>query len=370
MTQQITDCTEFLTKAKAALTEVESLKSEEERLVTEEATTRAAVEAEQKALKDEIDSTLRKRVQEINSSYDSEIAKSKEELKKAKLRREKAKNAGIEERIREDTKMYLEDTTQKMTELKDAFKKQHIPGYYTSRLYYALHFPRKPVDFLVILLFVAICFLALPCGIYFLALPEKYRMPLVLVGIYFAAILIFGGIYTYIGNASKSKHLDMLKLGRETWDDVAKNKKLVRKVTRQIRRDKSEDRYDLASYDDEISRIMQKISETTNQKQEALNNFDTVTKNIISDELTQNRSQKLGALISAHDEASQKLKTVGEERQQKRLALNDQYEVYLGKEFMSEEKIDALTEIVSRGSVLSLTDAMAEYRSAAAEKKE
>ncbi|MBQ7534771.1 MAG: hypothetical protein IJT43_04040 [Stomatobaculum sp.] len=362
MTQQIEDSTAFLKEARQALTEVNSLEQEEERLKAEEAKTLRELETEEKALKDEIDSTLRKRLQEINTTYDSEIAKKKDELKKAKARREKAKNEGIEERIREETKPILEDSAEKKKEMVNAFQKQKIPSYYATRLYYALHFPHKPVDILVLLLFVGVFFVALPCGIYFLAIPEALRSAPVLVVIYVLSILIFGGLYTYIGNSSKSKYSDMLQMGKETWDDLAKNKKLVRKLTKQIRRDKDEDKYDLGSFDDEIARVTQEISETNTKKQEALTTFDTVTKNIITDELTQNSKEKIGQLMSAHDEAYRRLREVGTERQQKKLALTDQYEVRLGKEFMSEEKIDALSDILTRGAASSLTDAMTEYR--------
>ena len=362
MTQQITDCTAFLKEAGEALAQVNALEEEEKRLEVEEKRTKSELEAAEKALKDEIDSTLRKRLQEINSTYDAEIAKSKDELIRAKAEREKAKSAGIEERIRQETAPILEDSAEKMKDLKNAFKKQQIPGYCTTRLFYALHYPRKAVDFLVILLFIVLAFVAVPCGVYFLLLPENFRLPPVLVGVYILAILLFGGIYTAVGNATMRKYPEMLRLGRETWDDIAKNKKLVKKITKQIRHDKSEDRYDLGSYDDEIARAQQKVSEANARKQEALAQFDSVTKNIISDELTQKAGEKIGRLMSAHDETYRRYREVSEERQQKRMSLSDNYEAYLGKEFMTEEKISALSGILERGAVNSLTEAMAEYR--------
>ena len=136
----------------------------------------------------------------------------------------------------------------------------------------------------------------------------------------------------------------------------------VKKITKQIRHDKSEDRYDLGSYDDEIARAQQKVSEANARKQEALAQFDSVTKNIISDELTQKAGEKIGRLMSTHDETYRRYREVSEERQQKRMSLSDNYEAYLGKEFMTEEKISALSGILERGAVNSLTEAMAEYR--------
>lgn len=362
MTEQIREETAFLQEAGKALSEAGRLAKEEERLREEEAKTLRELKTGEKALKDEIDSTLRKRLKELTGTHDAEIAEEKDKLKKAKASREKAKNEGVEERIREETRPYLEDSSAKKTEMVNAFRKQKIPAYYATRLYYALHFPHRPVDLLVLLLFVGLFFVAVPCGIFFLALPENLRSPVLLAVIYVLSVLAFGGLYTWIGNSSKSKYPDMLRMGKETWDDLAANKKQVRKLTRQIRRDKDEERYNLGAYDDEIARAAQAVQEAEARKQEALANFDTVTKNIITDELTQNSSEKIGRLMSAHDEALRLLQETGEEKRQKEKILTEQYEVRLGREFMSEEKIEALSDILTRGSASSLADAMTEYR--------
>lgn len=363
MSQPINDYPAFFDGAKLALAEVSGLKEEEEQLKTQEAATRSALESEQKALKDQIDLTLKKRSQEITGTYDAEIAKGNEELKKVKARRERAKNAGIRERIKDETAGYLKENETLKAEMVEAFRKQHIPMFYRTRLYYALFFPHKFTDFLVLLLFILICFGAVPCGIYFFALPEKFRMIPVLVGIYVASILLFGGIFMWISNSSKLKYMEMLRQGRAVWDQIALNKKAVKRITKQISRDKSEDKYNLGSFDDEIAHINQKIYEATSKKQEALNTFENVTKNIITDELTQNARPRIEQLTSDHAVAMRRLQEVSASRQQKTLAMNDTYEVYLGKEFMNEEKIDALKEIMEHGTVTNISEAIEEYRS-------
>ena len=162
MTEQIREETAFLQEAGQALSEAGRLAKEEERLKEEEAKTLRELKTGEKALKDEIDSTLRKRLKELTGTHDAEIAEEKDKLKKAKAQKEKAKNEGIEERIREETRPYLEDSSAKKEEMLNAFRKQKIPAYYTTRLYYALHYPHKPADLLVLLLFVGLCFIAVP----------------------------------------------------------------------------------------------------------------------------------------------------------------------------------------------------------------
>ena len=364
MTEQIREETAFLQEAGQALSEAGRLAKEEERLKEEEAKTLRELKAGEKALKDEIDSTLRKRLKELTGTHDAEIAEEKDKLKKAKAQKEKAKNEGIEERIREETRPYLEDSSAKKAEMLNAFRKQKIPAYYTTRLYYALHYPHKPADLLVLLLFVGLCFIAVPCAVYFLAVPEKWQIPVVMAGIYVAAILLFGGIYIGISNATKTPpgHMEMLRMGRDTWDEIRAARKTAKRIEQNIANETDDGAYDLAVYDDEIAQITQRLNEASRKKQEALTNFETVNRNIITDELTQNARPRIEQLSSDHAVAARRLQEVSSERQTRTLAMADDYEVYLGKENMTRERLQALSDIMAEGQVRNISEAVDEYR--------
>lgn len=362
MAEPIADYRSFFEGAKTVISETEALKKEEEQLKEQENRERADLEAEKRALKETIDSTLKKRVSEISTAYDTQISKANEEMKRASSRRERAKNLGMKERIKEETKPYLEENRALKKEAKELFQKNGVPGIFRTRLYYALYFPHKFSQFLVLLLFIAICFAAIPCGIYFLLLPEAFRRTFFLILIYIADIVVFGGLYTAVGSASKVHYLDSLKAGREILDKIAANRKTVKKIARSISRDKSEDKYDLASYDDEIAKIRQNLDEAKQKKQEALNQFETVTKQILTDELTQNARPRIEQLESAHSVTLRKLQETSRARQEKSLEASDKYEVYLGREFMTEERIDALAQIMEAGTAVNLSDAIGEFR--------
>jgi len=77
--------------------------------------------------------------------------------------------------------------------LRELFRKQQVPGIFRSKLYYALYWPQHFGEWMQILLFVALLFVALPCGIYFLALPDSLRHIPALVLIYIADIVLIGG---------------------------------------------------------------------------------------------------------------------------------------------------------------------------------
>ena len=81
MTEQIREETTFLQEAGQALSEAGRLAKQEEKLKEEEAKTLRELKAGEKALKDEIDSTLRKRLKELTGTHDAEIAEEKDKLK-------------------------------------------------------------------------------------------------------------------------------------------------------------------------------------------------------------------------------------------------------------------------------------------------
>lgn len=362
MAQPITDYPAFFDGARQMVAEVESLRKEEEELKAAEAKTRAELAAEKKALQDAIDLTLKKRLSEINNTYDAEISKAKEALKKAKAKREHAKSIGVKERIKEETRDLLQENTELLREMKEVFRQAKVSGIFRSRLYYSLYFPHKVKDFFCLFIYMLIFFAAIPCAIYFLAIPEKFRMTPVLIVVFVISIFLFGGIYILIGNASRINHMDTMKTGRVFWDRYEDNEAAVKRITRQIMQDKNEDKYDLGAYDDEISHLEHSITDASGRKQEALSTFETVTKNIITDELTQNAKAKLDILNSDHEVAARRLKETGEARRQKTMLLSDNYEVYLGKEFLETSKLNALQEIMEKSTVANISEAIEEYR--------
>ena len=94
MVPQITNYQEFFANAKKAVAETAAVKAEEESLREQEAKLSNDLLSEQKALKDSIELTVKKRMTEVTATYDEEIDKANEELKKVRIRREHDEKAG------------------------------------------------------------------------------------------------------------------------------------------------------------------------------------------------------------------------------------------------------------------------------------
>lgn len=360
MAQPITDYAAFFAGAKQAVKELEQLKQKQEQLENDEQKLEKNLQAKQRAVADTITATLKQRTEEISKSYDVEISKAQEQLKKVRAKREKAKNQGVKERIEEDTATLVKENQDLASRMKLLFQNNHVPGYCRSGYYYALYFTRGIKEAGWLLLTLLICFLAIPCGVYYL-IPERKSFYLIII--YLAAILIFGGLYVTVGNRTKLKYMDVLKEGRTIRNKIRTNRREMKVIAKTIRKDKNEAVYNLQKFDDEIAQLTQDVDQTTRKKKEALNTFDTVTRTIISDEIMGNHKEELDQLQNSLEETTENLKAMRILIKETALSMTDHYEVYMGKEFMTQERLDSLDRIIRNGAAANISEAIVVFKS-------
>lgn len=359
MTQTKEDCLEFLATAREALEKISLLEEQENHLRQETQRLERQLETEQKMVADNIRLTVKKRTDEISSSYDKEISKGQDRLKRARSKREKAKNQGVKERIREETEELHNNNRELKLQMKAVFQQDRVPWFCNTHLYYSLYFPRWFKEILVLLCFLLICFLALPCGIYYL-IPN--HQPLYLAVIYLLDVIVIGGLYVMIGNKTRGHHLAALKSGRSFRDQIRSNHKKIHVITATIRKDRNESQYDLEKYDDEIAQAEQELIAVAEQKTEALNTFENVTKNILTDEIELNSKEKIDGIRAEYEEKARTLKVIESEVQEARLHITDHYATYLGQEFLDPIKIGELTTLVQEGEASNISEAIEEYK--------
>lgn len=359
MAQTPEECLEFLSKARDAVEELASVTDREKQLEQDESRLGKQLELEKKQVADSIQTTIKKRREEINTSYDKEIDKAQEQMKKARSKREKAKSQGMKERIADETSELHGQNQELEARMKARFREQHAPAFCRSRLYYSLYFPRWAKEIFTLLLYVLVLFLALPWGAYAL-IPD--RMPLFLAGIYVADILVFGGIYMLIGNHTKIQYMDVLKEGRQMLDQIHANNKKIKVITSTILKDRNESLYNLEKFDDEIAQYQQALSDVASKKRDALNTFETVTKTILQDEIEHNHKEKLDQLDADYTKARTDLQDARAELKEKKLFITDNYGTYLGTEFLDALKIQDLIRIIRSGQAANISDAIEQYQ--------
>ena len=359
MAQPITDYAAFFADAKQAVQGLEELKESEKQFEEKEKQAANKLKAKKKAVADVISQTVKQRGEEISESYDQEMKKVQERLKKVKAKREKARNLGIKGRIAEDTRSLIKENEELLEQLKTLFRANRVPRYCAGNLYYSLYFTRGVKEFGTMLLFLLLVFLVLPCGIYF-GIPGHKTWYLAVI--YIADILIFGGIYVKIGNSTKMKYMDVLKEGRNIRNKIRLNRKQIRVIARTLRRDKDEAHYDLEKFDDEIAQLDQDLTEINRKKKEALTAFDTVTKTILSDEIEESSKTEIEQMEKELEGLKEQLKDIRASLKDRALFVSDHYEAYIGKEFMTSSRLEALEELVRNGEARNINEAVTLFK--------
>lgn len=359
MVQPITDYVTFLDEAGQAVAEINRMRDQEEIMGQRVKESQKELESEERSAADTINQTIRKRVEEISSSFDRELNKVQDRLKKVWNKREKAKNQGVKERIADETMELRDENREFQQQIKSLFRQNHVPRYCNTGSYYALFMPRRFSEYMRLVLTVLICFLVIPYGGYLL-LPKNN--PIYLMLIYLACIVIFGGVYVIIGNRTKVRYAETLRAARLIRDQIYSNNKKIKVITHSIKKDKNEAIYDLQKYDDEIAQLEQEMAEIEDKKKDALNTFENVTKNIISDEIANSRKEKIACLKSIYEGHDQELKELENTIKTKSLHITEHFEPYVGKEFLQPRKLSELRDSIRSGTCSNLTEAIEEYR--------
>lgn len=363
--QAITDYVRFLAEARDAVYRVNCDSRTARQLAAEESRKEKELACVKKEVADTISRTVKERRDEIESGYDREIARGQDRLKKARVRREKAKDKGVKERISEETSQLRDHNRDLKVQLKTMFKKDRVPAFVNTTFFYALYDPRGMKELGIGFLTFLVCFLALPCGIYFM-IPERKLW--YLIAVYVADIFLLGGLYLMVGNRIRTNCQEALKKGREIRNLLRSNNKKILVITRTIQKDGNEALYDLEKYDDEIACASQELSEIAEQKKEAVSNFENVTRTIISDEIEGSRREEIRTLEEEIRELSAQLHSLEDSIRDQNIHITDTFGPYLGNEFLEPDRLSELSRLIQSGSASNITEAIALYKAGSQKK--
>ena len=98
------------------------------------------------------------------------------------------------------------------------------------------------------------------------------------------------------------------------------------------------------------------------KKKEAISNFDNSTRHIIADEILSAAKPKIDELDNRYNLVVDTRKKVSKELKDKNIYISENFEVYLGKEYLDEDKLNALAEIMDKAIVTNLSEAIEEYK--------
>lgn len=314
----------------------------------------------EKQMNDEITSTLKIRKDEVEKTYNTQINEIKVKLKKLKAKKEKFKTRKVSERIQYETEDLREANSKMKQEINSIIKDKKLPSISRNNLFYSLFMPKGIKDFFHIFLCLLVALVLIPCFIYYLILPTQRLIYLLII--YVIVVVVIAIIYMLIENNIKDKYHDSLKDIRIIKQNMRKNNIEQNRVKQGIKRDKDETVYQLEDFDTDINGLNEEINRITNLKDEALQLFDKQSKLLIIDEIKLKYKSDLDELKDKLNLRIKERKGLEDKITMTLLHYSNNYEVFIGKEFIKIEIMNQLIELMQDKGLSTVSEGLAEYR--------
>jgi hypothetical protein len=349
-----------LNEVKEFLLELRGNQANNDTLIAEEDRLEKSISSLEKVISDEIQATVKKRRDEVADTFDQQIDKTRARMKRIKERRDRKKHTKMSERIDMETaSLYAENSHLKL-EAGTLLKQSRIPAFVNTKMYYSIYSPSCFTDFLIILAAVLAVLIVIPCGVYYLILPEEKVIYLIIT--YVFSVLLFGILYVAVGSRTKERFTDEIHKVKAIRRSIRINKKKIAVIKKNIRKDRDDSAYGLQNYDEELAVLEKDISELTTQKKDALAAFDNTTKQVIASEIQGLSEEKLKALKSEYDNVVAETKKAEEKIKALTIKIANEYEPLIGKDLMTLDRLESLTNIILAGTAGNISEAIAFYR--------
>ena len=249
---------EYLIEARDTISELEDLKDKLEEIKLLQKKNKRAIVREERATGDEISATLKKRKEQIAASYDRQIDVNNSKIRQVQTKKDKKKSQRMEDRINKETADIREENRQLNATIKTLFKKNHVPPFCNTKMYYCLFSPKGMSEFLELFVILLVACGGIPAAVIAVLMNTKFKTGShTAMCVLIAALIIIAEfiIYFIVFNLTKVKHRDLIREGRRTRDKIIANEKAVKAIKNSIAKDKDESIYRLGKYDKKIQEL-------------------------------------------------------------------------------------------------------------------
>lgn len=359
---------DYLMSARDEVVKRDSMAAELEKMRAYQKKLNKNIASEEKSIADEIATTIKKRKQEISDTFDDRLDDNRARKKKVESKRDKKKNQRMNERISDETKHIRQSTRELEVEMKTTLKKNKVPSYCSSKWYFIMFNPRGAGEILGMLLSFVLVFAGVPAAV-MLIIKNNFLKDKTDVNVAFWCVLIVAVLvvlllllYFLIYNSTKVKHSEVIKQVRSIRDKIKANKRQADAIKNSINKDKDESAYNLGAYDEKLANLDNEADNISDEKKDALKEFEKKTKQLIIDEINNRRLQTLEDMKAEKKDLEDKL-TKGEKKYSEQvLKVTKQYASYLGEDLCKEDKLADLIILMEEGQAETVSQAINIYK--------
>lgn len=344
-----------LEEIKSALINLNQVRDNIEGLNADKLRLEKEIDFDETLLLNTIDETISKRRQEVVSSFDKEIEKDQARLKKVRSDRDKKKAKKVNERIIEETKELNEENRNLKDEIGNILKQKGVSKIFNNKLIYSLYFPKGLIEKAILLLFFVLDLFAIPFLITKFLLDWHWFFEGI---VYILIVAILTYFYYYGFSYFRTENKETYALVSVPRQKIAQNKKTIKSIIKDIKKDKNEEGYDLSTFDAQITEIEDSIKNVLEQKNKALQLFEKETKVKISEEIKAQNEPRIEALKKDLLEVIDKSKQLQEKQKEILIYNTSNYEAFIGKENMDIERIEKMQIILQEQNASNISEAI------------
>ncbi len=313
---------------------------------------------EEKSIQDEIALTVKKRKEELAASYDKQLDGVHAKVRETNAKRDRKKSKYVSQRVEEETAETKEANRQLNVEMKTLFKQKKVPAFCASPLYFSLYMPKRPTEFLVLLLVLVLAVVAVPALIFHFLQSKPLVLTITLTVVLFVEFMLYFIIFCM----TMLKHRDTLLESGKIRNQVHANKKQMKAVKNSITKDKDESNYDLEKYDKRLQELDEEAKQIGDDKQAALTEFEQKSKNLVVEEIENRRGPKVDEMKEMLKQLTKESAELEKVVKQQSLDYTQNYEKYLGASLSKAEGLADLISIMAEGDTKTVGEAIAVYK--------
>ena len=267
------------------------------------------------------------------------------------------KMAGVKERITAETASLRAQNEDLADQINEAFIHENISKVFNSQLFISVFNPKKLLDYVIDIAIILILYVAVPVALFLLPMIPQWILLVYCMVITVVSIVVIKCIFRKV----VLKHAETIMAAQNTRIQITDNKKRIKKIEKNIRKDKNEDMYGLESFDSDINALHDDIARIEEEKSSALEEFEKNTKADIISEINERYADKISNMENELNKKKKEYDELDDLVKKQRIYISSNYEAYLGKEFINVDKLSELNSIMKSDSADTIAQALAVY---------
>ena len=318
------------------------------------------LELKNNMLQDEIQMATAKRESEIAASFDEQIERQKNRMKKVQEKKERSKSDKISKRIEQETAQLRGDNQRLKQDIKSILQQGNVSRIFNTRLYFALFSPKGIGDIGILFITLLVALVAVPLILYYLIFDWNSTLGLIVLYLIIIAILVC--LYYLVFKSTKQKNPTAIASARAVRYKLRQNNNKIHKIKKKVLNYNDESAYNLGEYYSDIKDINAKIVDINRQKAEAIAVFRSSTSNILANDVKQKHEKEIEEAAEQYQVVHKECGQIEDRIKELSMGLANDYEVYLGKEFMNTSTLEKLIHIMQEKQLGKISEAMECYK--------